>query len=265
MREAYVQRDNPSFEAQLERRTADLAASALLPHLRPGMRLLDVGCGPGSITLDLAAVVAPGAVVGIDIQPALVERARELADERGTTNVRFEVADVNTLDIEAQFDAAFAHMVLMHLPDPVGVLTRIRRALTPSGVIGVLDPDLGTTVRWPSSPVWERFLELRLRAHEHQGSDGRIGRKHREVLRAAGFARTEGRARTRGQGTAEQTHEHARWLKTQIVGFGRIAIAEGWADRSELDAMAADIDAWAERPDAFFFTVICETLGWVRA
>ncbi len=264
MREAYLQRDNPEFEAILEQRRADRVGAFLLPHLHPGMRLLDIGCGPGTITLGLATLVAPGEVLGIDIQPAMVARARELAAERGVGNVRFEVADVNALAADAgPFDAAFANMVLMHLPEPVRALAAVRRVLRSGGVVGVSDADIGTTVRWPTSPIWERFLELRLRAHEHQGSDGRVGRKHRQLLMDAGFARTEGYARTEEFGMAERMRERPRWLKSQIAGFGRTALMEGWADQAELDAMAADIDAWAERPDTFFFTVICQTIGWV--
>ena len=71
------------------------------------MRLLDVGCGPGSITLGLAEAVAPGEVVGVDLQPAQVEQARALAAERGVANVRFEVASAYALPFpDAAFDAA---------------------------------------------------------------------------------------------------------------------------------------------------------------
>src|SRR5215207_2615574 len=88
-REAYSQANNPAFDAQLSARTATREAAFFLPHLRPGMRLLDAGSGPGSITLGLAEVVAPGHVVGVDLQPAQVERARAIAAERGVANARF--------------------------------------------------------------------------------------------------------------------------------------------------------------------------------
>src|SRR5690348_8263040 len=134
MREAYIQRDNKAFESHLERRTAPDAAAFLLPHLRPGMKLLDVGSGPGTITLGLAERVAPGQVIGIDVQPAQVERARELAAGRGLTNVRFEVGDVTALPFDdGAFDAVLAHMVFMHLPEPVRALRAMRRVLNSDG------------------------------------------------------------------------------------------------------------------------------------
>jgi ubiquinone/menaquinone biosynthesis C-methylase UbiE len=96
--------------AMMGQRTAAQNADFFLPHLRPGMRLLDAGCGQGSITIGLADAVAPGEVVGLDRDPEQVERARALAAERGVTNVRFEVGDAYALPFpDASFDAVFAH------------------------------------------------------------------------------------------------------------------------------------------------------------
>src|SRR6266511_5818212 len=120
MPDAYIMRENRSFEAQLEERSARINAAFLLPQLRPGRRVLDVGCGPGTITLGLAKAVAPGEVIGVDLQEGLVERARGLAAQRGIPNVRFERADAYELPFpDGSFDAALAHRVVMHLADPV--------------------------------------------------------------------------------------------------------------------------------------------------
>jgi ubiquinone/menaquinone biosynthesis C-methylase UbiE len=104
--ETYSQDANPDFEAQLALRTAAKEGAFFLPYLRPGMRLLDLGCGPGSITLGLAEAVAPGEVVGVDLQPSQVAQAQALSAARGVKNVRFEVADVYRLPFpDGSFDA----------------------------------------------------------------------------------------------------------------------------------------------------------------
>src|SRR5205085_4499604 len=91
-------------------RTAEAVAGHLVPHLRPGMRLLDCGCGPGSITLDLAEVIAPEMAFGVDREPSQIALAHALAARRGMANARFGAADVYELPFpDASFDAAFAN------------------------------------------------------------------------------------------------------------------------------------------------------------
>src|SRR5262245_31619193 len=128
----YTQRANPAFEAVLPTRTASHAAAFFLAYLLRGMPLLGRGCGPAFLTLGLAEVVAPGDVVGIDLQPAQVEQARALAGTRGVTNVGFEVADLYTLPFpDGAFDAVFAHTVVIGLREPVRALAELRRVLRP--------------------------------------------------------------------------------------------------------------------------------------
>jgi ubiquinone/menaquinone biosynthesis C-methylase UbiE len=91
--ERYTFGDEAAVRRAFQQRTLVDCASFLLPHLRPGMSVLDCGCGPGSLTVDLAARVAPGEVVGVDREAGQFAQARALAAERGVTNVRFEEAD----------------------------------------------------------------------------------------------------------------------------------------------------------------------------
>src|SRR4029077_5283180 len=115
---------------------------------------LDVGCGPGTITLGLAQLVAPGEVIGIDIQTSLIERAASLEKARGQTNLRFEHADLYALPFADRcFDAAFGNGVLMHLAEPMRALAQLRRVLRPGGVIGVRDPDFGAVLYAPMTPL----------------------------------------------------------------------------------------------------------------
>src|SRR5580765_5979611 len=114
--EQYTHGHAPATLKQHAQRTADEAAAFLLPHLRPGMRLLDVGCGPGSITRGFAERLAPGQVVGIDLSRAALDGARRDAADRGLTNLQYEEGSVYQLRFaDGSFDVAYAHQVLQHL------------------------------------------------------------------------------------------------------------------------------------------------------
>ena len=134
--ESYSHRGNPAFESELALRTAAKEAAFFLPLLRAGMRVLDLGCGPGSIILGFAQAVAPGEAVGVDLQPSQVAQAQALSVAWGVTNAHFEVADVYSLPFpDGFFDAVFAHAVLMHLREPVRALEEVRRVLRPGGML----------------------------------------------------------------------------------------------------------------------------------
>ena len=131
-----------AHDSRLSRRSAAVQAAFFLPYLRPGMRVLDVGCGPGTITLGLAEAVAPGEVVGVDIVEDRLHLARAAAEERALANVRFEPGDIHHLPFrDGEFDAALVHGVLEHLPDPLAALGEVRRVLRPGAVVGIRSPE----------------------------------------------------------------------------------------------------------------------------
>lgn len=263
-REVYSQRGNRAFEMALETRTAARDAAFFLPHLRPGIRVLDVGCGPGTITLGLAEAVAPGRVDGVDLQATLVARARTIASERDVENVTFSVANVYNLPfVGGTFDAVFAHAVLMFMSDPVAALVEIRRVLRPGGLVGLRDPDLGSTFLVPTTPRLQQWLDLRVRVRKYDGGDSSRGRHHRELLLEAGFKRAEASASVSSAGSLRETRRLARFDKAQFDGLSQTALAEGWLGPTEAEATGREIIAWGERPNAFSATVWCEALGWV--
>jgi ubiquinone/menaquinone biosynthesis C-methylase UbiE len=228
------------------------------------MRLLDVGCGPGSITIGLATVVAPGEAVGVDIQGDVIERARDSARQDEVVNVRFEVGDCYALPFPDQsFDVCFANSVLQHLREPVKALAEMRRVLKPGGMAAVRDMDTECMVFGPDGAVLYAAMALNNRIRRHNGGDPIVGRRYREYFTTAGFSRNTASATAHPSGTQEETRQSARSISTVLRGSTRTAIAEGWITQEEVDEMLAAIEAWGERPDAFAFNVRCNAIGWV--
>jgi SAM-dependent methyltransferase len=247
-------------------RTVDSNASFVLPHVRPGLDVLDCGCGPGSITVDFAERVAPGRVVGIDIAEQQVVAARALATERGVTNVRFELGSIYELPFsDASFDIAFAHTVLEHLGDPLRALREMRRVLRRGGMVAVRDTDRMTFVVEPPLPRVRLGFDLTGRAMEHNGGSPYYARRQRHLLLEAGFERTEGFAFTECYATPEGTRYWSNALADHLAGpaLSDVIIGQSWLDRAELEATIAAQRAWGERSDAYFAVLFCAALGWV--
>ena len=268
--EVYTLADPQVQLAYVSGRRAARWVPFFLPHLRPGMRLLDAGCGPGSITLDLAEIVAPGEVVGVDRDPGQLELGRVLAAERGLGNVRFVVGDAYALPFAApSFDAALAHTLLFHLHEPLRALQEVRRVLVPGGVAAVSDDEWSTWVVAPEDSAlhWmmRTFAPQEVAAN---GGNPFYARHLRRLLLEAGFARAEGLALApEYYGTLEETRGYAamceRILRNPEVA--QRAVAHGWVSADELETRIAGVRAWGERPDAFAAVMYCAALGWVGA
>ncbi len=239
-------------------RTAQKDAAFLLHYLRAGMRLLDCGCGPGTITVGLADAVAPGEVVGVDIGAQQIALARANAAQKGKPNIRFQVGDVSSLPLEdSSFDVVYANALLMWLNEPLGALQEMRRVLRPGGLIGVRDPDGGSTVYDPGGAGLYQVSELgKLLAWG--GRDPRTGRRNRGLLRAAGFARCEGFADCEYAGAVDTVEAFA---ETQAKWPAAWAEA-GLGDRPTLQRLAQEYLEWGRSPDAFWAMMWCSAIGW---
>ena len=245
------------------------AGGFFAPQLRAGMRLIDCGCGPGSITVDLARAVAPGDAIGFDLRADALTQGRTLARKRGIANVAFLAASIYQLPYaDDSFDAAFACAVLQHLSAPVAALREIRRVLRPGGVVGIVDGSSAITFRYPTSPLLEAWDKLRVLQREHNEERSSDALQLRALLREAGFARTQASGQMATEagppaGSLEETRRVAEDHLIRLRGvLGELAVAQGWATRAELEQMAKALIAWGEAPDAFYARPSFTAIGW---
>lgn len=167
------------------RRTAQDSAAFLLPHLEPHHTVLDVGCGPGTITADLAELVPHGHVTGVDFAESVLATARahvQSRDRPAPTNLVFEAVDANALPYpDASFDVVFCHQVLQHVADPVGILREMRRVAKPGGFVAAREADYKSFAWFPEPAGLDRWLECYRRTARACGGQPDAGRYVRQV------------------------------------------------------------------------------------
>ncbi|WP_026925928.1 class I SAM-dependent methyltransferase [Granulicoccus phenolivorans] len=159
MSNRYTHGHHESVLRSHRRRTAENSAGYLVPHLSGDQDLLDVGCGPGTITVDLAARVRR--VTALEVSEPALQLARETATAAGVANIDFAIGDAQHLDLpDACFDVVHAHQVLQHLADPVAALREMIRVTRPGGLVAVRDADYHGFIWYPAVPGLDRWLEL---------------------------------------------------------------------------------------------------------
>lgn len=245
-------------------RTAENSAGFLLAHLGPDVHLLDVGCGPGNITADLASRVLAGSVVGLDQSAEVIARASADFSARAHPNLSFRQGDVFHLDFaDETFDVVYIHQVLQHLSEPVNALREIRRVLKPEGILAARDADYGAFVWYPSDPVLDKWMVLYHRVTARNGGDADGGRHLKKWVRAAGFGDLRV---TTSNWTYESDNERDWWgglWSDRVVqsDFARQAIEYSLATSDELEEMSAAFRRWAKEPDAIFVVPSFEVLA----
>ncbi|MFJ4173310.1 class I SAM-dependent methyltransferase [Microbacterium sp. NPDC089696] len=233
----------------------DIANSAayLRPHLRADTRLLDVGAGPGSITVDFAGVVAQ--VTATEIDDTALSLSRDLAAGLGLTNLAFSVEDVHALSFaDDSFDVVHAHQVLQHVGDPVQALREMRRVAVPGGVVAARDADYAAFHWFPMLPELDAWLDLYRRAARANGGEPDAGRRLLSWARAAGFADVTATASTWCYATPEDRAWWGGMWADRILesALARQLLDGGMASSSDLRAISEAWRLWADDGDGWF-------------
>ncbi|MEU6019806.1 methyltransferase domain-containing protein [Micromonospora sp. NPDC047134] len=236
-------------------RTAENSAAYLLPHLAPGMSVLDVGCGPGTITVDLAARVAPGRVTAVEITDEALQLARTEAGARGQGNIDFAVADVHALDLpDDTFDVVHAHQVLQHVADPIQALREMRRVCRPGGIVAARDSDYAAFTWFPRVPALDDWLALYQQAARANGGEPDAGRRLLSWANAAGFTDVRATASTWCFATPEDRQWWGGMWAERILNsdLARQVLTAGVATAQDLRNISDGWREWAESADAWF-------------
>jgi len=245
----------------MKSRTVEVHGAFLLPYLKPGQSLLDCGCGPGSLTVGFAQLLAPGRVIGIDRETEQLTAAIAWAEENNLDNLRFDAGDVYALPFDdASFDIVFCSAVLGSVSKPERVVQEMVRVLKQGGIIAMKEFDHGGDIVYPRTPILTRSIELYQRARAEHGHEPCGGRRLREWL-------------TRNDCTIEHTHAFfdQRTIDTGLYEYidrnNRLVdeilapryIELGWASREELDAQAREWVRFARDPAALY------AAAWIEA
>jgi len=226
-----------------------LQASVVAPHsayllrlagVTPGMRVLDIGCGTGDMSMLLAELVGPGGtVIGVDLNPAVLELARARAAESNLANVSYVEADLVNLWLDEPVDAVVGRLVLVHLPEPAATVRALSRLVRPGGLVSFQEFNITRARSVPPTPLATRGMAWIISAWCAAGLDPDLGEQVASILREAGLS-VQGAAATGPAGTAESVMP--AYLEGTLRSLLPVALAHGQVTEAEVD-----IDTVAER------------------
>lgn len=239
-------------------------AAFLLPELAEDMSVLDIGCGPGSITIGLAEQVPSGKAIGLDIEPSQIKLANARAEEIGLTNCDFDVGSALDLPYpDASFDVVFGHTILMQFSNPEPVLKEVKRVLKPGGLAAFRELDFAASLFGPAGSAIETvWSTLRRSILENDGYPD-IGRDLPRLCTNSGFQVTWAKPVYFNAPTPKaRAGMHAAmgdlW---QQAGFVSDAVQAGWLTEADRTAVQNRLKAEAEDMAVLSSTTYVEVLA----
>ncbi|KAL8775034.1 MAG: hypothetical protein Q9209_000513 [Squamulea sp. 1 TL-2023] len=253
------------------RRTVANSASYLLSSLKPDMSILDVGCGPGSITVDLASKVPQGNIVGLDTSSDPFEEGRKLAADRGIDNVSFKVGDAKQLPYpDETFDMVQAHQVVQYhnQGEQIQTIQEMRRVAKSGGLVCIREADQGTVTFYPEVDGLKDFIDVYCKVARANGGEPDAGRRLHTWVKEAGFLATDVTA-TASTWCYNSPEERAWWSSVWIdrilqSAWRETTINGGHATEEDLDRLAEAWREWGSSEDAWYAIIHGEVICKVK-
>jgi len=232
-------------------RTIENSAAYLSQYLEPGLSLLDVGCGPGTITVEFADRLGVGRVVGLDASAEVIGRATA---EFSRDNLNFTPGDAYALPFEdGSFDIVHAHQTLQHVADPVAMLREMRRVATPGGIVAARDVDYAGTIWYPRIPGLDLWLDLYEQVHRSNGGEPDAGRHLKAWAREAGLQEVTTSASIWNFSNSTDREWWGSMWQARVLqsAFAGDAIGKNLATQEELDEISRSWREWADDEDGW--------------
>jgi SAM-dependent methyltransferase len=242
----------------------------LRAYLAPGLEVLDVGCGPGTITVGAAGLIGSGHIVGVDREPGMIEAAQALAGRSGAGNARFQACDAYSLGFpDGTFDVVYSSALLVWLRDPVLALREQKRVAKRGGWVLANIGDYGIMIRYPAGPaldaVWQSLRVL----NDLQDSTFFVnlfaGRESRVLFHRAGFSQVTLVGNMPPMETAYPGSERFDFWYTALGGvlderspalrsLREKLVQKAGLSQETISAARKELEEWHAHPDALFMT-----------
>ena len=244
-------------------RTADRCCGFMRDLVTSNSRILDCGCGPGSITVGLAQWASEGYVIGIDAAESPLDSARALAKELDLANVEFNQADVYNLPFEDEgFDLVFSSAMFCHLSGLDRVLAEIKRVLKPGGIVTIRDIIFDSAVMYPQDELLKEYYEILGLGMKHYGGNPNVGRELGELLSSAGFSDV---ILTVGTNQPVNSSERAEYYSSVAnllsKELSELAVANGWVTADRLDQIFRRFESLHSEPGAISVVLYGQVVG----
>lgn len=262
----YIHGVERSEQERLESLARMLGGAAFLPPLEPGMQIVEVGCGTGAITREVAAQISPGEVVGVDREEAQIVTAALLASEQRITNLRFRRGEATDLELpEASFDGAYCRFLLEHVHEPVKVVSEMARVVKPQGWVCAFEWQNSSHACYPATPtVWEVWRAV-YRLQDEVGGDSSIAPKMYEIFAAAGLGdvQVQGKVWTCTANQRERLQWYVSSARQIIEQTREELLARNLVTQQTLDTADGEYEELLASPVAFVLEVMCCATGRV--